>query len=86
MFDSTELPIITIYSMYIPMLIQWMRKEKEESALKRFVLPALAICGNIFMIIACIFGHKMGCVWYLIVFAVIMLFGAMVDRSRKNKQ
>ena len=85
-FDSTELPIITIYSMYIPMLIQWMRKEKEESALKRFVLPALAICGSIFMIIACIFGHKMGCVWYLIVFAVIMLFGAMVDRSRKNKQ
>ena len=28
-FDSSELPIITIYLMYLPMLIQWMRKEKD---------------------------------------------------------
>ena len=84
-FDSTELPIITIYLMYLPILIQWMRKEKDQNVLRRFVLPILALCGSVFMVIASIFSHRMGCVWYLIVFAVIMVIGGLVDKSRKNK-
>ena len=82
-FDSSELPIITIYMMYLPMLIQWMRKEKEESVVKRFVLPILAFCGSVFMVIACIIGHGIACFWYLIVFVVIMAIGFLVDSSRK---
>ena len=85
-FDSSELPIITIYLMYIPILIQWMRKEKDQNALRRFIMPSLALCGSVFMIIACAIGHKMACVWYLIVFAVIMTIGGIVDKSRKNKK
>ena len=84
-FDSTELPIITIYLMYLPILIQWMRKEKEQNALRRFVLPILALCGSVFMVIACIFSHGMGCLWYMIVFAVVMAIGWLVDISRKKK-
>ena len=83
-FDSSELPIITIYLMYLPIFIQWMRKEKEQSILRRFVLPILALCGSVFMVIACIFSHGWGCLWYLIVFAVIMAIGLLVDRSRKK--
>ena len=83
-FDSTELPIITIYLMYIPMFIQWMRKEKDQSALRRFVIPVLAVCGSVFMVVACIFSHRMACVWYLIVFAVIMAIGGMVNKSGKK--
>ena len=44
-FDSSELPIITIYAMYIPIFIQWIRKQKDESVLRRFILPILSICG-----------------------------------------
>lgn len=83
-FDSTELPIITIYLMYIPIFIQWMRKEKDESVIRRFVLPILALCGSVFMVIACIFGHRWGCFWYAIVFAVVMAIGIWVDKSRKK--
>ena len=83
-FDSSELPIITIYMMYLPILIQWMRKEKDQSVLRRFVMPILALCGSVFMVIACILGHGMGCVWYLIVFAVIMAIGMLVEKSKKN--
>ena len=36
------------------------------------------------MVIASIFSHKWGCFWYLIVFAVIMVIGGLVDRSRKK--
>ena len=85
-FDSTELPIITIYLMYLPILIQWMRKEKDQPVLRRFILPILALCGSIFMVIACALSHRMGCVWYLIVFAVVMVLGAIVDRRRKKQE
>ena len=83
-FDSTELPIITIYLMYFPILIQWMRKEKEQGLLRRFVFPCLALCGSAFMVVASVFSHRMGCLWYLIVFAVIMLIGGLVDRSKQK--
>jgi APA family basic amino acid/polyamine antiporter len=63
-----------------------MRKEKDQSVLRRFVLPILALCGSVFMIIACIFGHGMACLWYLIVFVVIMAIGFLVDQSRKTKK
>ena len=83
-FDSTELPIITIYMMYLPILIQWMRKEKDQPILSRFVLPILALCGSVFMVIASIFSHKWGCFWYMIVFAVIMAIGLLIKKSNKK--
>lgn len=81
-FDSSELPIITIYAMYIPIFIQWIRKQKNESVLRRFILPILSICGAVFMVAACILGHGMACVWYLIVFAVFMLVGVLLNRKK----
>jgi len=63
------------------MFIQWMRKEKEQTALRRFVLPVLAMLGSIFMIVACVFSHGMACFWYLIVFAVIMAVGGLVSKK-----
>ena len=82
-FDSSELPIITIYLMYLPILIQWMRKEKDENVLRRFILPILAFCGSVFMVVASILSHGMGCLWYLIVFAVVMVLGAFLYKSKK---
>ena len=77
-FDSSELPIITVYPIYVPILIAYMIKEKELGVLKRFVLPILSIIGAGIMVAASIFRHKMANVWYLIVFAVIMAVGAAV--------
>ena len=82
-FDSSELPIITIYLMYLPILIQWMRKEKDQNILRRFVLPALALCGSVFMVVACVISHGMGCFWYLVVFAVVMVIGGLIDRRNR---
>ena len=81
-FDSSELPIITIYLMYIPIFIQWMRKETDQSTLRRFVLPILALCGSVFMVYACIVGHGMACFWYMIVFLVFMAIGLMLNKRR----
>ncbi|MBR3396137.1 MAG: hypothetical protein IKG76_10195, partial [Firmicutes bacterium] len=76
-FDASELPIITIYAMYIPIFINWMRKAKDESTVRRFVIPVLAIAGSLFMVYASIVGHGMENFWYLIVFAAVMLVGRL---------
>jgi APA family basic amino acid/polyamine antiporter len=70
--------------MYLPILIQWMRKEKDQNVLGRFILPGLAMCGSVFMVVACIFSHGIGCLWYLIVFAVIMGAGILAQWLRKK--
>ena len=84
-FDSSELPIITIYLMYLPILIQWMRKEKDQNLLRRFILPGLALCGSVFMVIASVFSHGIGCLWYLIVFVAIMGLGILMQRKKISK-
>ncbi|MDD6089480.1 MAG: APC family permease [Candidatus Limivicinus sp.] len=81
MFDSSELPIITIYAMYLPIFIQWMRKAKGESTLRRYIIPSLAVAGSLFMVYACLVGHRMENFWYLIVFAVIMFLGYLFRRK-----
>ncbi len=75
-FDASELPIVTLYAMYIPIFINWMRKATDEKPLKRYVIPVLAILGSLFMVYACLVGHRMENFWYLIVFAVVMFIGS----------
>lgn len=84
-FDSSELPVITIYAMYIPIFLMIMKKEKDWGAFNRFIMPALSICGCLIMVIAAIFAHRMAVVFYLIVFAVGMLIGVYCDKTKKNK-
>ena len=78
-FDSSELPIITIYMLYLPIFVMWIKKATDESAMRRYVLPLLAICGSLFMIYASIMGHGIACFWYLIVFAAVMAVSARDD-------
>jgi APA family basic amino acid/polyamine antiporter len=97
-FDSSELTIVTIYGLYIPIFIMFMKKAEGMSTLQRYVWPILAICGSAFMVIAAIYAHgykpyviakaaggfAIPIVFYLIVFAVIMVIGIMVDKGRKS--
>ena len=99
-FDSSELPIVTIYALYIPMFIQFMRKEKSLPAVKRFVLPTLGLIGSAFMVFAALYSHGytpyvaakaeggFSCpvLFYLIVFAVIMSIGASLMNPKKAKK
>lgn len=96
-FDSSELPIITIYAFYIPMFIAWMKKEKEEGFVKRFLLPILSILACLFMVFAAVYAHgitpylaakeagsfSFPVLFYLIVFAVVILAGALCNRKKK---
>ncbi len=50
-FDSSELPIITLYGMYIMIFIRFMAKATSLNAFKRFVMPSL--------------GFAVACLWFM---------------------
>lgn len=99
-FDSSELPIITIYAFYIPIFICWMVKEKELGFFKRFLLPGMAILSCVSMILAAVYAHgitpylqaqergefSFPVLFYLIVFAAIMGIGAVLKNPRKKEK
>lgn len=82
--DISELPIVTMYALYIPIFIWMMVSMKELNSIKRVVVPALAIAGSVFMIIAAFISHgyKAVCI-YLIIFVVIMIVGLILMNSTK---
>ncbi|MBU3178048.1 APC family permease [Clostridium estertheticum] len=81
-FDSSELPIVTIYALYIPVFIMMMKKEKDLNSFKRFVMPIISLAGCLFMIIAACFSHRISVVAYLIIFAIIMAIGALFSKKQ----
>ena len=82
-FDPSELPIVTIYALYIPIFVVFMKKESDFPAFKRFVMPSLAIFGSLFMMFAACFSHGMAVVAYLAIFGVVMLGGVFFSRERE---
>ncbi len=99
-FDSSELPIVTIYGMYVPIIIAWMIKEKELGFVKRFLLPIASIIACLFMVFAAIYAHGITpflaaketgkfafpVLFYVIVYAVIMVIGALVRKSKTKTE
>lgn len=101
-FDSSELPIVTTYAMYLPIFFSMLKKEKGLSFFKGKVAPVLAIISSLVMVGSAIYAHGIApylaakangsfdapIVFYLIVYAVIMLMGFMViklDGKKKSK-
>ncbi len=88
-FDSSELPIITIYAFYIPMFVMFIKKEGKKNIFKNTVMPLLAIVASLFMVFVAIYAHGIRpyqaalengrfafpVLFYLIVFAIIMASG-----------
>ena len=99
-FDSSELPIITTYAMYIPIFISMFIKSKDLGVVKGKIAPVLAIAGSIFMVIAAIFAHgvypyqaakangtfSLPVLFYLITYSVLMIIGAFFMKSKKKSK
>jgi len=83
-FDTSELPIVTIYFSYIPIFISMMIKEKELGGFKRFVMPILAILGCLFMVFAACYSQRMTVVYYLAIFAFFMLIGVFFIKKKES--
>ena len=97
-FDSSELPIITIYALYIPIFVMFIIKEGKKNIFKNIVMPVLALIAEVFMVFVAVYAHGIRpyqnaaangefafpVLFYLIVFTVIMAIGWFMYQS-KNK-
>ncbi len=97
-FDSSELPIITIYALYIPMIIMWIVKEKDLGVFKRFILPIASIISCLFLVFVAVVSHGVNpyldaqakgvfsfpVLFYLIIFAVVMFIGFLFSSDFKK--
>ena len=84
-WENDELPIITLYALYIPIFISMMIKSKDLHPVKRFVFPALSIVACLFMIFCAFYAYQIQAVYYLVIFAAIMLIGLMFYRDKKGR-
>ncbi len=80
-FDTSELPIVTLYAAYIPIFFMVIKKEKDLNTFNRYVMPSLAILSCIFMVIAALIAHGNAVLYYLIVFVLIMLIGFKFNKA-----
>lgn len=90
-FDSSELPIVTIYAFYIPIFIVHAFRNGKEGFFKHVLMPIVGVLAALFMIFAAVYAHgitkyeaakavgefSFPVLFYLIVFAVIMFIGAL---------
>ena len=83
-FDSSELPIVALYALYLPIFYK-MTKMKDLSVGKRVVVPILSMIASIFMIVAAIYAHTWGVMYFLIVTLVIMIIGDRVNKKNNKK-
>lgn len=81
-FDSSELPIITLYALYIPIYFSLM-KRNDLSAFRGKVMPILATLCSLFMVYATIRAYHIKVLFYLIIFVVILLIGSFFKGKKK---
>lgn len=98
-FDSSELPIITIYAFYIPIFLMFIIKHGKENIFKNIVMPLIGIIASAFMVFAAVYAHgitpylnakangefSFPVLFYLIVFAVIMVIGTFFYKKDGKK-
>ncbi len=83
-FDSSELPIVSLYAMYVPMFFSLMKNGKELGTFKGKVMPFLGIISCGFMVLAAFYAHSHEMVGYLTIFIVIMLAGKFLNQGAKS--
>lgn len=77
-FDSSELPIVTIYAMYIPIFLMQMVKGTDMKFTQRVIAPVLGILASAFMVLAAFVSLGKAIIYYLILFAAVMVIGLLM--------
>lgn len=97
-FDSSELPIITVYALYIPIFIMFIVKEGKKNIFKNIVMPLLGVIASLFMVFSAAYSHgyvkyqqgledgvfQIPALFYLIVFVVVMVIGILFYKKKSN--
>ena len=85
-WEADEIVILTMYTLYIPVFIAFMKKAEGVKAFNRFVAPALAIVACLFCAYSAFVAYnKNGMIYnYLAAFAIIMFVGMIVYKGKPS--
>lgn len=81
-FDASEVPIITLYAMYIPLFYLFMKKNSGKPIYQRYLIPICAICSCLFITVSGIYSYGLDLFYYLILYIFIMLLGFYFEKNR----
>ena len=95
-FDSSELPIVTIYALYIPIFVALIIKDGRRSLISNAVMPVFSVLASLFMVFAAVYAHGIlpylsareegtfafPVLFYSIILALIMAFGMLFYNPR----
>ncbi len=97
-FDSSELPIITIYAFYIPIFVRFALHHGRENIFRGIVMPMVSTAASAFMLFAAVYAHgyvpytearaqgRFSCpvLFYALVFALNIGLGLFLGRGGKS--
>jgi len=75
-FDSTEMPVVTVYVLYIPLFVSFIKKHGGERKIN-IIIPVLAICACIFTVICALSRNYGSVLSYLCTLTAAMLAGSL---------
>lgn len=85
--DFSELPVITMYALYIPIFIWMMKEMKDLGFIKRYVVPGVSILVSLFMIVATFISHGVKAVLiYIVVFCCVIIIGLFFKNGFSKKE
>lgn len=85
-FDASEIPIVALYAMYIPIFFVFMKKQKEmkeKNIVNSTIMPLLSIIASLFMVYAAFVAHGIAILYFSIMFIVVMLVGYYYGKVSK---
>lgn len=82
-FDNSEMSIVVIYALYIPMFIKFMATAKSHNVFDRLIAPTVAICGCLLMLYAAYAAY--GASKFLHFFIVVVAIMVVGNIFYKNK-
>jgi len=80
-FDVSEIPVITVYSLYIPIFCAFLKKRRTNLSNKAIVTVTLGIISCIIMVICAFFAHIKDVSDYFLMLTAIMLTGVVLRKK-----
>ena len=80
-FDISEIPVVTVYGMYIPLFFSFLKKWGRKISVLKRITVSMGIVACIFTAVCAICAHFADMTDYILVFVAIMLTGSLFRKK-----
>ena len=80
-FDISEIPVVTVYGMYIPLFFSFLKKWGRKISVLKRITVSMGIVACIFTAVCAIYAHFADMTDYILAFVAIMLAGSLFRKK-----